>query len=222
VGAATNLIRWFPPARAFVRQAGPHLLEATLGPTACFLTGRALWGVTGALALALGWTGACMGIRHLRGRRMSGLLFIGMVTLVLRAGVSLAMHSERAYLIAPALVTIVMGAVYAASAMTAKPLLSVVIGDLIPKSWLDAGDPGTARLCRVGSAVWGVEQIITAVVSLGMILRLPTTTYVMVHELVSWLVCAVVVGAVVPFFWSDVRAVIQSRKISGRPRRSCA
>jgi hypothetical protein len=222
VGAATNLLRWFPPVRAFLRQAGPHLLEATLGPTACFLTGRALWGVDGALALALGWTGGCMGLRHLRGRRMSGLLFIGMITLVLRAGVSLALHSERAYLIAPAVVTIVMGIVYAGSAMTTKPLLRVVIGDLVPRSWLDTDDPRTVRLCRVSSAVWGFEQVISAVVSLGMIVRLPTTTYVMVHEMVSWLLCVAVIGAVVPFFWSDVRAVIRGRRISARPRTSGA
>ena len=208
-----NLLRFLLPARRVVRHAGPHLLEATLGPTACFLTGRALWGVDGALALALGWTGGCMALRRVRGRRTSGLLLIGMITLVLRAGVSLAMHSERAYLIAPALVTIVMGVVYVASAMTAKPLLGRVIGDLVPASWVDTNDPRTLRLCRVGSVVWGGEQIISAAVSLAMILSVPTTTYLLVHELVSWLTCALVVGAVAPFFWSELRSVWKARPV---------
>ncbi|MDQ1399049.1 MAG: hypothetical protein QOK20_981 [Acidimicrobiaceae bacterium] len=214
MAAATNLLRLLLPVRGIVRHAGPHLLEATLGPTACFLTGRALWGVNGALALALGWTGACMALRQLRGRRMTGLLIVGMTTLILRAGVSLAMHSERAYLIAPALVTVVMGVVYIASAASTKPLLGRVIGDLVPSSWIDTEDPRTARLCRIGSVVWGGEQIVSAVISLAMILRVSTTTYVMVHELVSWTTCLLVVGAFVPFFWSDLRSIWQSRRTS--------
>jgi hypothetical protein len=137
-----------------------------------------------------------------------------MTTLVLRAVVSLALQSERAYLIAPALVTIVMGAVYIASAATAKPLLSRVVGDLVPRSWVDAGDPRTHRLCRIGSVVWGCEQIISAVISLGMIASLPTTTYMMIHEFVSWLIFAAVIGAVVPFFWSDVRVLRAARRAS--------
>jgi hypothetical protein len=211
MAAATKLLRLLLPVRALLRHAGPHLLEATVGPTACFLTGRALWGLDGALALALGWTGACMGLRHLRGRRMSGLLVIGMTTLVLRAGVSLALHSERAYLIAPAVVTMVMGAVYLASAVRDTPLLSRVIGDLVPARWVNPDDPRTARLCRIGSAVWGVEQVITAAISLALIMHVPATTYLMMHEFVSWLTFAVVIGAVVPFFWTDIRAVRPAR-----------
>ncbi len=217
MGAATVFLRMLPPVRAAIRQAGPHILEATLGPTACFLTGRALWGIDGALALALGWTGACVGLRQLRGRRMSGLLLIGMTTLLLRAAVSLAMQSERAYLIAPALVTIVMGIVYIGSAVTSKPLLARVIGDLVPRSWLDADDPHISRLCRIGSVVWGGEQVISAIVSLGMIARLPTATYMVVHEFVSWLICGAVIAAVVPFFWSDVRAVRAARMTLPKP-----
>jgi intracellular septation protein A len=197
MGAATNLLR----------HAGPHLLEATLGPTACFLTGRALWGVNGALALAVAWTGACMARRALRGQQMSGLLLIGMTTLVLRATVCLALQSERAYLIAPALVTVVMGVVYVASALTAKPLLGRVMGDLVPASWVDAGDPRAARLCRIASLVWGGEQIISAVVSLALIVHLSTTSYVVYHDPVSWGILAVVLGATVPFFWSDLRSL---------------
>jgi hypothetical protein len=155
-----------------------------------------------------------MALRQIRGRRMSGLLLVGMTTLVLRAGVSLALHSERAYLIAPALVTIVMGLVYVVSAATAKPLLNRVIRDLVPSSWIDTDDARTARLCRIGSVVWGGEQIVSAVISLAMILRVSATTYVMVHELVSWTTCLLVVGAFVPFFWSDLRSIWHSRRTS--------
>lgn len=201
MGAAVNL----------ARHAVPHLLEASLGPTACFLTGRALWGIDGALALALGWTAVCMGLRHIRGRRCSGLLLIGMTTLVLRAGLSLAMHSERAYLIAPAVVTIAMGLIYVASAFTPTPLLTRVIGDLVPARWIDPARPRTARLCRVASAVWGFEQIVCAAISLAMILRVSATTYLMVHQLVSWSIAGLVLAAVVPFFWSDLSELWKHR-----------
>jgi hypothetical protein len=212
MGYLTKLVRWLLPVRTVARHAGPHLLEATLGPTACFVTGRALWGVNGALALALVWTAGCMGLRHARGKRSSGLLMIGMTTLVLRTAVSMAMHSERAYLLAPALVTLVMGAVFVVSALTARPLLSRVAGDLVPASWLDSRDDKLARLCRVGSAAWGVEQIVSAAVSIAMIDRMSATTYMVVHQLVSWLIFVAVIGAVVPFFWRDLRSIWKARR----------
>jgi hypothetical protein len=100
-----------------------------------------------------------------------------------------------------------MGVIYVGSALTAKPLLERVIGDLVPRSWVNLDDPRTSRLCRVGSVVWGGEQILSATASLAMIGSVPTTTYLMVHQLVSWLVCAAVMGAVVPFFWSELRSL---------------
>jgi hypothetical protein len=214
MAVATNLLRLLLPVRSLAKQAGPHLLEATFGPTACFLTGRALWGINGALALAIGWTGACLALRRLRGRRCSGLLLIGMITLGLRAVVSLAMQSERAYLVAPALVTVAMGLVYLASAMTAKPLLGRVMADLVPRSWVDPANPPAARLCRIGSAVWGAEQIVASAISLAMIYRMSTTTYLMVHELVSWLICAVVIAAAVPFVWPELRSLRAAQRRS--------
>lgn len=206
------------PLRRVARHAGPHVLEATLGPTACFLTGRALWGVDGALALALVWTAGCLGLRRRRGGDTSGLLLIGLTTLLLRAGVSLALHSEQAYLIAPAVVTAMMGVVYLVSARRPKPLLARVVGDLVPPAWVRTDDPRVARLCRIGSAVWGGEQIVTAAVSLVMVHRLSPTTYVLVHQLVSWLVLAAVVAVVLPFFWRDVRAVWPSGRRSPSAR----
>jgi hypothetical protein len=34
----------------------------------------------------------------------------------------------------------------------------------------------------------------------------------MVHELVSWTTCLLVVGTFVPFFWSDLRSIWQKRR----------
>jgi hypothetical protein len=37
----------------------------------------------------------------------------------------------------------------------------------------------------------------------------------MVHELMSWSICVAVIGAVVPFFWSDLRTI--RRRAAGPP-----
>ena len=195
----------------FARHAAPHLLQATVGPSVCFLTGRALWGLNGALALALGWTGSCMALRAFRGKRMSGLLCIGATTLVLRAIVSLAMHSANAFFLAPAVVTAVMGMVYMGSALTRKPLLGRVLGDLVPSSF-DLSDPGLLRISRIGSFVWGAEQTISAVVSIVLLMHVSTTKYVTMHEPVSWLIFLLVIGAAVPFFWGDIGALRVQRR----------
>jgi hypothetical protein len=199
---------------SLARHVGPRLLEATFGPAACFLTGRALWGLNGALALALAWTGGCMGLRAVRGQRSNGLLMIGAATLVLRVAVSFALRSESAYLLAPALVTAALGALYVASALVGTPLLARFAGDLLPASWVESGDAPLLRLCRIGSVVWGVEQIVSAAISLVMISNLSVPTYLMVHEIVSWATFGVVIGAVLPFFWKDFRALKNARTLA--------
>jgi hypothetical protein len=202
-----TVARRVPAMLRFLRHAGPHVLEATIGPSVCFLMGRALWGLTGALALAMAWTGTCLGIRALRGRRPSTLLLIGATTLVLRSAVSFATRSASAFFLAPALVTAAMGMVYVASAFTSRPLLTRVVGDLIPPSRINLSDPRMLRICRAASVVWGAEQTISAVVSMILLFNVSTTNYVTMHDLVSWLTLAIVIGAILPFFWSDLKQV---------------
>jgi hypothetical protein len=182
-------------------------LIAAVIPSVCFVVGRHFWGLGGAIGLALGWNALCQATRRLRGSDWSGLLVIGSISLVLRAAAALAMHSAQVFFLAPAVVTFIMGFIYISSAFSATPLLSRVVGDLVPESVLDTKDPRIWTLLRISSIIYGVEQTLAALVSMVMVLNLSTTTYVAVHELASCAILGLVVAITVPFFIGPVRAV---------------
>jgi hypothetical protein len=161
----------------------------------------------GALGLAFAWTGTCLGLRLLIGRRVTGLLVIAAISLILRTVVAVALNSTRAFFLGPDIVTAGMGVLFLASAFTAKPLVARIAADFLPSSWVDLGDRRALRLCRAGSALWGSEQLLTAVVTGFLVFHVSPTTFVTCHEPVSLAVFALVMGVALPFFWGDIKAL---------------
>jgi hypothetical protein len=196
-------------------KAGPHLFVAAVVPTVCFLVGRDLWGLGGAICLALGWNAACQATRRLRGYDWSGLLVIGSITLGLRAMAALALNSARIYFLAPAVITAIMGAVYIGTALGSKPLLNRVAGDLIPTSVLDTEDPRIWTLLRVSSVIYGAEQMVSALVSIVMVENMSTTSYVALHEMASCALLGLVFAITVPFLLGPTRAALRPQLALG-------
>jgi hypothetical protein len=199
------------PILRVIRQAVPRVVEGIVGPSAAFLAGHAVWGLGGALILAFVWTGGCLAVRIARHRAASGLLLLASVSLVLRTVVSLLVRSPKAFFLGPDIVTAGLGVAFLLSALTSKPLLARVAGDFVPTRMLDLSDPRAARLCRIGSALWGGEQLITAAVSCVLVFRLSPTQFVTLHEPISIGVFLIVMGAALPFFWSQVRSLYDAR-----------
>ena len=195
-------------------KAVPNLVIAAVVPAVCFLLGRRLWGLDGAIGLALVWNGVCQAGRRFLGKPFSGLLVIGSIGLVLRASVALALNSAQVFFIAPAIVTAITGAVYVASGFKSSRLLALVVADLVPDSSLDVTDARMARLLRMGSVLYGAEQLLVALVSIVMVINLSTTAYVAVHPLVSWAVLGLVIAAAVPFFQQELRRVADLRRLA--------
>ncbi len=197
------------PVARVVRQGVPHVLEGIIGPSAAFLAGHAMWGLWGALTAASVWTGGCLAVRIARHGRASALLVIASVSLVLRTSVAVVVHSSKAFCLGPDVVTAGLGVVFLVSAFTARPLAARVLGDLLPARMIDLSDPGAARLCRIGSALWGAEQLITAAVSTILVFNFSPTQFVTLHEPISMGVFVIVMGAALPFFWADLRKLRQ-------------
>jgi hypothetical protein len=195
------------PILRVIRQAIPHVIEAIVGPSAAFLAGHAVWGLGGALLLAFIWTGSCLTLRIVRHGAASGLLVIASVSLVLRTIVSVVAHTSTAFFLGPDIVTAGLGLVFVASAFTSKPLLARVAGDFVPAHMLDLRDPRAVRLCRIGSALWGAEQLVTASVNGVLVFRFTPTQFVTLHEPISLGVFVIVMGAALPFLWSDLRVL---------------
>ncbi len=189
-------------------KALPNLVIAAIVPAVCFLVGRRLWGLGGAIALALVWNGSCQAVRRLSGKPLSGLLLVGSIGLVVRASVALALNSTRLFFIVPAVVTAITGAVYVASGSRSNRLMALVTAELMPDSVLDVTDARVARLLRAGSMLYGAEQLLIAAVSIVMVINLSTTAYVAVHPLVSWAVLVLVIAVAIPFFQRELRQVV--------------
>ena len=199
------------------RQAAPRIVEGIVGPSAAFLAGRHAWGLGGGLILAFTWTGGCLTWRISRHRAASGLLVIASVSLVLRTVIALVERSTTAFFLGPDIVTACLGLAFLGSAFTSKPLVARVARDFVPAAMLDPADPRAVRLCRIGSALWGAEQLITSAITAVLVFRLSPTQFVTLHEPISMAVFLIVMGVALPFFWSDVRAVRAGRSGSRLP-----
>jgi hypothetical protein len=189
------------------RKAVPNLVLQGIIPAVCFLVGRRMWGLSGAVCLALSWNGSYQAVRWVRGKPLSGLLLVGLIELILRAAVALAFRSAQMFFVAPIVATAVTGGIYVVSGLMSRPLISRVAAELIPDSVLDVRHPGAQILLRRVSVVYGTEQLLVALLSAAMLLNLPTTTYVAVHGVVSCLVLVAAVACVAPFFRNGLRAV---------------
>lgn len=196
--------------RRLVARAVPNLLISAAGPAASFIVGRHLWGLAGAVGLALTWNLAAQAGRLLAGRAWSGILLLNLIGVALRGSLALGLNSARMFFIAPAVVTAVSGVVYMVSAFTRTPLAARMLSELVPPS---VADPGSARwqvLLRRGSIVYGGEQVLVAVVSVLMVTRMAPTTYAAVHPAISWAVLGTVAVAAVPLLrpcWRRCQAV---------------
>lgn len=190
-------------ARSLCRRALPNLLISAVGPAACFIGGRHLWGLAGGVALALLWNAAAQLGRILRGRSWSGILLVGLIGLVTRGTLALALNSARLYFVAPAVVTAISGVVYVSSAFTRSPLVSRMFSELVPPEVADPASPRWGRALRRGTIAYGTEQIGVAVLSIFMVGRMAPTTYAAVHPVVSWACFGLVALAALPFLRPD-------------------
>lgn len=196
------------------RRAVPSLLVSAVGPAVCFIAGRQLWGLVGGVVLALLWNGAAQALRILRVRSYSGILAVGLVGLVTRGTLALALNSARMYFIAPAVVTAVTGAVYVCSAFTDTPLVCRMFCELVPRSVVDPESPKWRRALRRGTILYGTEQMGVAVLSLLLVARVGPTTYAAVHPVLSSAVFALAALAAIPFLRPD--------RIRGSARPACS
>ena len=197
------------------RRAVPNLLISAVGPAVCFIEGRHLWGLVGGVVLALAWNGVAQAGRILRGQPWSGILLVGLIGLVMRGSLALALHSARMYFVAPAVVTAITGAAYVMSVFTPMPLVTRMFAELVPPSVVDPGHPRWRRILRRGTVFYGMEQIGVSVLSLFMVVRMSPSMYAAVHPVISSAVFALAAAAALPFLWPGRRAGQGRRPAAG-------
>jgi hypothetical protein len=184
--------------RKLAGRALPTLALRAVIPAVLFLVGRSAWGLGGAVMLTLAWNVGLQAIRGVQGQPLSAILLLGMAELAIRSSAALALHSARAYFVAPAVMTAIVGAAFIATAFTSRPLAARVFWEIVPDTVIGRDDPRAARLLRNASVLYGSQQMAVAGVSILMLSTMSTTSYVAIHPMLSWVALGLLALAATP------------------------
>jgi hypothetical protein len=169
--------------------AGHLLCGVGLGvalPMASFLLANRLWGLTGAVGGAVGWTTVCQLVRKMAGRPASKLLALGLSETAVRSSVAVAFHSARLYFVVPALLTTASGFAYGWLGLRRPCWFESLVAEVVPRQFLNRFDTRLQPFITAAALIYGAEQVVVGSLSFALALMLPPSTYVVVHPLVSW------------------------------------
>ena len=190
--AATGLSAVVPPAfskvsvfLAVVRRSGPHIIEASLIPTALFYGCLVLAGLGAAYAVALTWLYLAVGCRLLQRKPVPPLLVLGLIGITARTTVSIASGSSFLYFAQPIVGSLVMGCVFLISIAFGRPMVERLALEFWPLTPEMLARPAVARLLRALTFLWAGVNVAIAATNLTLLLWLPLATYVAVRQIAS-------------------------------------
>jgi hypothetical protein len=182
---------------AVTKRLAPYLIEATVVPTALFYALGLSIGLTWAFVAAVAWTYSAVARRIVSGRRVPGLLVLACLGITLRTALYLLSGSTFVYFVQPILRTAVTGGCLAASVLIGRPLIARFASDFCPLGPDVEGRPAVLKLFRYLTLLWAGVNLIAAVVSLVLLLTVPTPVFVGTAALSGWIITSAGVVATV-------------------------
>ena len=170
---------------AVVRRSGPHLIEASLIPTALFYCALVVVGLGAAFVTALVWLYAAVLCRVLRHRPVPPLLVLGAIGITVRTTISIASGSSFYYFAQPIMGSLVMGAVFLISVLVGRPMVEKLALEFWPLTPEMLACPAVGRLLRGLTYFWAGVNIAIGVTTLSLLLWLPLAAYVAVKQVAS-------------------------------------
>ena len=182
--------------RRLLRSTGPRLLRDILGPTLSFYAG---WKVSGnvVVGIALGTTFSLAAYRYERRRGRPGAIAqLVLAFVVLQAVIGLATGSAEAYLIQPAILGSINGAVWLGSVVIGKPLAAVFAREVFPIDEETRASEEFHLVFRHVSLVFGTFFLVFAAVQLAVLIAVGIDAFVALRVLDAVLILALIVYAV--------------------------
>ncbi len=173
---------------AVVRRSGPHVIEASLIPTALFYSALVVIGLGAAYITALVWLYAAVAWRMVRRRPVPPLLVLGAIGITLRTAVSLASGSSFLYFAQPVLGSMVMGCVFLVSVVIGRPMVERLALEFWPLTPEMLARPAVNRLLRGLTFLWAGTNLAIGATTLTLLLVLPLATYVAVRQVATLLI----------------------------------
>jgi len=183
-------------SRQLLRSTGPRLLRDILGPTLSFYAG---WKVSGnvVVGIALGTTFSLAAYRYERRRGRPGAIAqLVLAFVVLQAVIGLATGSAEAYLVQPAILGSINGAVWLGSVVIGKPLAAVFAREVFPIDEETRATEEFHLVFRHISLVFGAFFLVFAAVQLAVLLAVGVDAFVALRVLDAVLILALIVYAV--------------------------
>jgi uncharacterized membrane protein len=198
----TEPVGWISGARLavfarVVRRAGPQVLEASIVPTVLFWVTLTTIGLGAAFVVACAWVYSAVAVRLVGRRPVPGLVGLAAVGISVRTGLAVWSGSSFVYFAQPVLTNLVTSALFAGSCWSARPMVARLAMDFYPLTPDQLGRPNVVRLLRRLTAWWAAVNLAIALATLGMLLWLPVTWYVLAKQVVSLSLMGLGVGVTI-------------------------
>jgi uncharacterized membrane protein len=161
------------------RRSLPHLLEATVIPTILFYVLLVTVGPGVAMVGVLCWTYTAIARRLARGTVIPSILLLATLGMSVRTIIGLVSGSTFAYFIQPIATTVVLAAVFAGSVVVGRPVVARFASDFCILDPEITDRPRVVRLFRGLTLLWAGVHVVTSAATFGMLVTLPTATYVL-------------------------------------------
>ena len=179
---------------AVFRRCGPHLIEASLIPTALFYSCLVLAGLGAAYAVALAWLYLAVAYRLLQRKPVPPLLVLGLIGITARTTVSIASGSSFLYFAQPIAGSLVMGCVFLVSIAFGRPMVERLALEFWPLTPEMLARPAVSRLLRGLTFLWAGVNVAIAATNLTLLLSLPLATYVAARQVASLVISGLAVA----------------------------
>lgn len=192
-----------PAIGALLKRAIPIVVEAVLVPTALFYLGFWLGGVWGGMIAAFAWSLGALGRRMIVGG-VSGLLFLGVVSLAARIVATGVSGSSDVYFLQSVVGEAALGLVFLASLPAGRSLVHRLAHDFVP---LDGFAPHS-RLRRVFAGItvlWAAVFLLLSGLGWYLLGHSTVAAYVGYRTAISAGVKALAIAASVQLFRSGLR-----------------
>jgi intracellular septation protein A len=187
------------------RHAVPHLIEATVIPLILFYTFLWTAGVWGALVAAFAWSWCAIIRRAVTGRRIPGILVLGVLGITARTVAAFASGSVFVYFLQPSLTTIVVAGAFLLSVPAGRPLAERLAHDFVPLDPEVLSLPGVQRVFIRITLLWAFVNLANAVVSITLLMSQPVGTFVAAKTIGGMLLVVAAVGASTIWFKQALR-----------------
>ena len=202
---------------AVVRRSGPHLLEASLVPTALFYCGLAVLGLAAAYVAALVWLYAAVACRLVRHHPIPPLLVLGVIGITVRTAVALASGSSFLYFAQPIAGSLVMGCVFLVSLLAGRPMVERLALEFWPLTPEMLARPAVTHLLRGLTVLWAGVNLAMGAMTLTLLLWLPLATFVAVKQVVSLTMSGLAIAVTIDL---SVRTARREGFVAARPSRT--